>query len=150
MAIVDISQAEADALIAMEKHRVDEREWLFPAAGERMAVPLASADKHEQFMLDVTRSQIKLTKATFQNRARQAIILMRLDLDGAPHRNPDGAEVSCPHLHVYREGFADKWAFPAPPERYANTRDLFFTLELFMRDGNIASPPNIQRGLFSA
>ena len=140
---------EADALIALEKHRVDEREWLFSAPGERMSVPLTSADKREHFMLDVSRSRIKLTKATFQNRARQAIILMRLDLDGGPHRNPDGIEIPCPHLHIYREGFADKWAIPAPPERYSNTRDLFATLDVFMRDCNIVNPPKIQKGLFS-
>jgi len=150
MADIDIPQSEADALIAMEKHRVDDREWLFSAPGERMTVPLASADKREQFMLDITRSQIKLTKVTFQNRARQAIILTRLDLDGAPHRNPDGFEIACPHLHVYREGFADKWAFPAPVERYVNTRDLISTLGVFMRDCNIVDPPKIQKGLFSA
>jgi hypothetical protein len=97
MADIDISQVEADALIAMEKHRIDDREWLFPAPGERLAIPLTSIDKREQFMLDVSRGQIKLTKATFQNRARQAIILMRLDLNGPPHRNPDGVEVPCPH-----------------------------------------------------
>jgi hypothetical protein len=45
-------------------------------------------------MLDVTRAEIKLTKATYQNRARAAIILLRLDLDGPPHRNPDGRENS--------------------------------------------------------
>jgi hypothetical protein len=149
MAEIDISQVEADALIAMEKHRVDDKEWLFAAPGERLAVPLTSADKREQFVLDVTRSQIKLTKATFQDRARQAIILMRLDIDGPPHRNPDGAEIPCPHLHIYREGFGDKWAFPAPLERYVDTSDLFATLEVFMRDCNIVNPPNIRKGLFS-
>ena len=30
-----LTQAEADTLIAMEKHRVDEREWSFPAKGEK-------------------------------------------------------------------------------------------------------------------
>lgn len=93
MADIDVAQAEADALIAMEKHRVDDRVWLFSAPGERLAIPLTSSDKREQFMLDVTRGQIKLTKATYQSRARQAIILMRLDIDGSPHRNPDGVEV---------------------------------------------------------
>ena len=117
MADIDITQAEADALIAIEKHRVDEELYLFSRPGERLAIPLTSADKRENFMLDVARAGIKLTKATFQNRARQAIILMRLDLDGPPHRNPDGAEIACPHLHVYREGYGDKWAVPAPPAR---------------------------------
>lgn len=149
MADIDIPQAEADALIAMEKHRVDDREWLFANPGERLAIPLTSSDKREQFMLDVTRAQIKITKATFQNRARQAIILMRLDLDGPPHRNPDGEEVPCPHLHVYREGYGDRWAIPAPAARYPNTLDLFSTLDAFMIHCNITDPPNIERGLFS-
>jgi hypothetical protein len=149
MADIDITQGEADALIAMEKLRADDQVWLFAAPGERMAIPLVSSDKREHFMLDVTRSRIKLTKATYQDRARQAIILMRLDIDGPPHRNPDGAEIPCPHLHVYREGFADKWAFSAPSERNSNTSDLLSTLEVFMRDCNIVSPPNIQKGLFS-
>ena len=76
MADIDISQAEADSLIAMEKYLVDENDWTFPAAGERIALALTSPDKRENFTLDVTRARIKLTKATFQNRARQAIILM--------------------------------------------------------------------------
>ena len=87
MADVDIPQAEADLLIAMEKHRVDELELLFAAPGEHIAVPLVSADKRENFVLDVTRSQLKLTKATFQNRARQVIILMRLDVGGPPSQS---------------------------------------------------------------
>jgi hypothetical protein len=108
MADIDIPQSEADALIGMEKRFVDDSDWTFPASGQRVALPLTSVDRRENFMLDVTRGQIKLTKATFQNRARQAIILLRLDLEGAPHRNPDGEEIPCPHLHVYREGFGDK------------------------------------------
>ena len=107
MADIDITQAEADALIEMEKRFVEEEDWTFPDAGERIALALTSLDKRENFILDVTRAQIKLTKATYQNRARQAIILMRLDLDGPPHRNPDGSEIPCPHLHTYPEGFGD-------------------------------------------
>jgi hypothetical protein len=149
MADLDITQAEADALIAMEKHRVDDKEWLFSAPGERLAIPLISPDKREQFMLDVSRAQIKLTKATYQNRVRQVIILMRLDLDGSPHRNPDGEEIPCPHLHIYRAGHGDKWAIPAPVDRYTNTLDLFSTFETFMAHCNVTNQPNVQKGLFS-
>ena len=123
MADIEIAQAEADGLISMEKRFVDDGDWTFPAAGQQIALALTSLDKRETFMLDVTRAQIKLTKATYQNRSRQAIILMRLDLDGPPHRNPDGTEIPCPHLHTYREGFGDKWAIPAPADRYSNTAD---------------------------
>lgn len=149
MADVDISQAEADALIAMEKHCVENKSWLFPEPGGRLAIPLVSPDKRENFILDMTRAQIKLTKATYQNRARQAIILMRLDLDGSPHRNPDDQEIPFPHLHIYREGYADKWAIPAPANVYPNVADLFATFEAFMRHCNITQTPQIDRGLFS-
>jgi hypothetical protein len=110
---------------------------------------LTSIDKRENFVLDVTRAQIKLTKATYQNRARAVIILMRLDLDGPPHRNPDGEEIPCPHLHIYREGYGDKWAIPAPLATYTNTQDLFSTFEAFMQQCSITDPPRIQKGLFS-
>ena len=149
MADIDITQAEADALIAMEKQRVDDKVWTFSRPGESRAIPLTSSGKRENFILDINRAQIKLTKATYQNRARQAIILMRLDLDGPPHGNPDGREIPCPHLHVYRAGYGDKWAVPAPPERYTDPLNLFSTLEVFMRDCNIISPPKIERDLFS-
>ena len=149
MADINLTQDEADNLIAMEKRSVDEKDWLFPAPGDRVAIPLTSLDRRENFMLDVTRAQLILTKASYQNRARAAIILMRLDLDGRPHRNPDGEEVPCPHLHIYREGFGDKWAIPAPVARYANTLDLFSTFDAFMQHCNVTDPPRIQKGLFS-
>jgi hypothetical protein len=148
MAEINLTQAEADALIQMEKRRVDDAQWLFPAPGEKLTVPLTSVDKRENFMLDVTRAQIKLTKATYQNRARQAIVLMRLDLDGPTHWNPDDVEVPCPHLHIYREGYGDRWAVPAPVDRYTNTKDLLVTFEAFMAHCNITEPPRIQPGLF--
>lgn len=146
---MDITQAEADALIAMEKIRADEKAWLFATPGQRLAIPLISVDKREHFTLDVSRAQIKLTKATFQTRARQAIVLMRLDLDGPPHRNPDDVEIPCPHLHIYRESYGDKWAEPAPAGRYTNTLDVFATFETFMTHCNITQRPNVQKGLFA-
>src|SRR5258708_39028562 len=149
MADIDIPQAEADALIAMEKQCVENTIWLFPEPGGKLAIPLVSPDKRENFTLDVTRARIKLTKATYQNRARQAIILVRLDLDGPPHRKPDGEEIPCPHLHTYREGFGDKWAIVAPVDRYTNTFDLFQTCEAFLQHCNITGPSKMQRGLFS-
>jgi len=148
MAEIEITQAEADALIAMDKKCIEEGDLTFPMPGERLAVPLVSVDRRENFFLDITRAQIKLTKATYQNRARQAIILLRLDLDGPPHRNPDDEWVPCPHLHTYRQGFGDKWAMRAPVAAYPNPSDLVSTLTAFMRECHIVDPPAIQRGLF--
>jgi hypothetical protein len=47
MADINLPQAEADALIAMEKFRTDTTLWNWPNPGERLAIPLMSADREE-------------------------------------------------------------------------------------------------------
>ena len=118
-----------------------------PLQAATYAYPSRPADKRESFVLDVTRSQIKLTKATYQNRARQTVILMRLDLDGPPHRNPDGQEIACPHVHIYKEGFADKWAVPAPSSIYSNPSDVAASFDAFLMHCNVTLPPIMQMRL---
>lgn len=146
---IALSQSEADALLTMEKHRVDDTTHLFPAVGGSIEIPLISANKREQFLLDITRGRINLRKVTFQNRARTAVILARLDIEGPPHENPDGAEIPCPHLHTYREGFGDKWAIPAPATSFPRTGDLWGSLLDFMQFCQITQQPLIERELFT-
>lgn len=149
MADLSLTQSEAEALIAMAKHRVDNAEWDYPDLGGGISVPLVSADRREQFVLDIRRGRIDLAKGTYQNRGRQVVVLVRLDFGGAPHRNPDGEEVGSPHLHLYRGGYGDKWAVPVPTDRFANLGDPWRTLDDFMQYCNIVDPPVIRRGLFT-
>jgi len=149
MAEIDLTQAEADALIAMEKHRVDDQRHEYPSLGGFITVPLQSADKREHFLLDISRGRIDLLKGKYQDRSRQIVVLVRLDFGGAPHRNPDGQEIPCPHLHVYREGFGDKWAGPVPTDNFPNPANPWRTLDDFMRYCNITQPPIIEKGLFT-
>jgi hypothetical protein len=149
MADMDLTQAEADALIALEKHRVNEERHDFPTAGGVLTLPLHSTDKREQFLLDISRGRIDLLRVKYQNRARQAVVLARIDFGGAPHRNPDDKDVPCPHLHVYKEGYGDKWAVPLSIDRFRKASDLWTTLEDFMLYCNITKPPHIDRGLFT-
>lgn len=148
MAEINLSQSEADALIAMEKIRVDEQSFEYPSFGGRVSVPIISRDKREKFVLDISKGQIALLKGTYQNRARQVVILVRLDFGGPPHRNPDDEEVSSPHLHIFKEGYGDKWAIPLPEDKFPNTSDMWQLLEEFMRFCKITEPPRIERGLF--
>ena len=149
MANINLTQAEADALIAMEKHRVTDERTDFPMGGDSVVLPLQSADRREQFLLDLSRGRINLQKVKMQTRGRQVIVLVRLDLGGAPHRNPDGEEIPVPHLHVYREGYGDKWTMPVPTDQFRAGTDVWMILEDFMRFCNITQPPYIDRGLFT-
>ena len=145
---LDLTQAEADELIAMPKQSTEDSILQFPSEGERLVISLVSNDRTEDFMLDVTRSRIDLAKITYQNRVRVVVVLMRLDLNGAPHRNPDGEQMPCPHIHIYREGYGDKWAFPLPAGKYANLADMTQTLSDFMDECNVMMHPPVQTGLF--
>ncbi len=149
MADPNLTQAEANDLIVLEKQRVDETRWNYPDLGGKITVPLISTDGREEFHLDLHRARINLTKGTYQNRSRQVVVLVRLDFGGAPHRNPDGEEIGSPHLHLYREGFGDKWAFPVPSDRFSDMGNSWQMLQDFMQFCNIVEPPIIRRGLFT-
>src|SRR5580693_6557569 len=120
MAEINLTQEEANILIVMEKRRANHDRSDFPMRGQSLTLPRLSADKREEFLLDLSRARIDLQKVKMQNRGRQVVVLVRLDLGGAPHRNPDDEEILAPHMHLYREGFGDKWAIPLPAHRFRN------------------------------
>jgi len=148
MADIELTQIEADALIALPKVKVDNNTYDYPGTGGSLIVSLTSQDKRESFLLDISRGRIELRKGKYQMRGHQIIVLARLDFGGPPHRNPDGVDIPCPHLHLYREGFGDKWAVPVPADRFPNLGDLWQTLVDFMGYCNVVDPPDIQRGLY--
>jgi len=145
---LDLTQSEADALIAMDKTRMDDAEYEYPTAGQKISVQLVSLDKRESFMLDITRGRIDFRKGTYQNRAKVVIPLVRLDFGGPPHTNPDGEVVLAPHIHRYREGFGDKWASALPADKFPNSDDPWQMLQSFYAFCTIIEPPNVQKGLF--
>jgi hypothetical protein len=63
MADMNLTQAEAVALIAMEKYCIDDDRIDFPLGGRAISVQLQSADKREQFVLDLSRGRIDLLRS---------------------------------------------------------------------------------------
>ncbi|WP_416054597.1 DUF6978 family protein [Glaesserella parasuis] len=143
-----MTQQEADALLTLGKYDFSDGEYKFPYMCGSLRLSLHSMDKKETFNLDVTRGYIALEKITFQTRARKAIVLVRLDIEGPPHRNPDGEEIICPHIHLYREGYGDKWAYPLPDELKSVLDRPYELLDKFMDYCHIIGKPMIQRELF--
>ena len=62
MAEINLTQSEADALIAIEKHRLNDDRWNYPSLGGAISIPLTSADKRENFFLDISKGRIDLLK----------------------------------------------------------------------------------------
>lgn len=155
-----ITQTEADYFFQLEKIPESNEPLSFPVSGIKIVIPFTSLDKREMFLFDIHRSSIKLTKATYQNRARKTFIIRRLDLDGPPHQNPEtenvplpflepynGKDIECPHLHIYVEGFSSRWAVPANLFMDINGNDIYDSLIDFFVYCSVKKIPLIEKGL---
>ncbi len=155
-----ITQHDADFFFAMEKFPEEEKEYEFPASGQKLTIAFTSSDKRESFLFDIYRGSIRITKVTYQNRVRKAYILRRLDVDGPMHVNPEvetvpfpylepynGKEIPTPHLHLYVEGFGEKWAIPAGDILEMQNKDIFELMKHFFSYCNVKQLPNIKKTL---
>ena len=142
-----LTQSEADALIAVPKRMLEQGLIELPSRGQRKCYPAKSVDGRSDFLFDVRVSGVRVTNRTCQERAHVSEVLLRLDMDGPPHDNPDGQEIVGPHLHVYREGFAARWAYPVPAEILRYGHLLPDILHGFLEYCNVVDIPSIQGGL---
>jgi hypothetical protein len=150
-----ITQQDADYFFEMEKFPEEEKEHQFPTSGQKLTIAFTSSDKRENFLFDIYRGSIRITKITYQSRVRKAYILRRLDLDGQMHVNPEVETVpfsflepySNSPLHIYVEGFGEKWAIPANNILETQDKDIFEMMEQFFSYCNVKQLPNIKKTL---
>jgi len=72
---------------------------------------IISMDSEHTFLLDFYRGSFNINRFTINTRFKKNIILIRFDSQGK-HINPDKTFFDGPHLHVYKEGYNDKFAYP--------------------------------------
>ncbi len=143
MAEINLTQAEADALLKMNKVSIDNTKHKLPHLGDKISVPLTSLDKKETFLLDIIKGKIDLLKQTYQTRSHTTIVLARFDT-GPPHCNPPGLggeKVGVPHLHLYKEGYGHKFATDKLDNIFSDLNDPQKVLHDFMKYCNIIQPP---------
>ena len=121
----ELTQEEADRLLELPKHLTDAGMVSLPEAGQGVRFGLTSEDRREKFFLDLYRGRLNLAKRTHHTRARRTVPLARLCVGVPRHRNPGGLEVGANHLHLFRPGFMDKWAFEPPVNKFTDLTDPF-------------------------
>lgn len=142
-----LTQAEANALLQLIKTLLTAGPIHFPPSGKHLTLDAVSIAGNEKFQIDINRrGALKVTKCTYQTRFASSTILLRVDVDGPDHRNPDGEVLPCPHIHIYREGYADTWAYPLHGHITTDPNDLARVLIDFLRYNNINSIPPIHYG----
>ena len=127
-----LNQQEIDYLLQVLKDIVDTQPLTFPSASESRQYQVVSEDGRNKFIIDAEKKgHINMSKCSFQERY-SVNILLRLDLSGRPHTNPDGEELSCPHLHIMKENYGTSWAYPVPEGIFTDTSDLLLSFINFL------------------
>ncbi|WP_175616076.1 DUF6978 family protein [Piscibacillus halophilus] len=133
--------------MVMEKNKA----IYIPNKGEQRQIQLKS-NKHV-FIVDLNRKGHKKARVTYQLResSRKDFALLRLDLIGRDHPNPEGdfpyagEIIPCPHLHVADPNYGSSIAYPLNT-KYAKMflnddiiKDLAAVLESFLERCNVGN-----------
>lgn len=147
-----LTQDEINELLSILKEVKYEKEnFRFPERNESAMLEAYSEYMKKKFLIDIRTGTPRSDprKVTYQERYIKDTILIRLDLYGPPHTNPDGATLSGNHLHIIKEGFDDRYAIEVPKE-FINIDDKIDTLINFLEYCKIKNPvfTNIERSMF--
>ena len=140
-----MTQADADRLLALDK-RFDEPDPLEMAPG-KWTRNLTAVDLRERFLFDYFRGRIIFAKYRYQMRHGATEILVRY-CSQRKHTNPPNphhtGRFDGPHVHLYREGYDDKIAFPVSEVGIDDTSDATRVLTLILRFCHVVTIPPIQ------
>lgn len=145
---MSITQTEFDFLINQEKSFDD---LLSPIklgpSPIQWSRQINAIKNNEFFLLDFYRGSFELSKYTINSRYRQIIVLLRYD-NGGRHTNPDGQLFEGPHVHLYREGFNGKFAFPVSEIGVVNSDSMETVFTKIMHFSNVKKFPTIEVTMF--
>lgn len=145
----NLTDKEFKYLLSLEKELIDIGELDF-SAWRRWVRELKSITTKDIFLVDYNRLNIEIKKITLQNRYRQSTVLIRYD-HWWTHRNPDGTDwklLEWPHVHIYKEWFDDKWAFPLSILDLTWEEVIEDILEKILEYINVKNIPTIKRSFF--
>lgn len=139
----ELTQSEFDYLMGQAKRFEDESTILLGPAPLQWSKKIQSISTKDTFLLDFYRGTFRLEKYTYNHRFNQTTVLMRFDSYGE-HTNPDGERISGYHVHIYKEGFGDKFAYPASNFGIGSTDTIEVILHKMLLYCNIRRIPPIE------
>ena len=137
-------QDDFDILMGSSKYFNDNSAIIIPDNGGKINRYIYSENSKDQFVLNIERGRIDLRKVKYQTRDKSTnTVLLRIDTKGPRHLNPDGNFVECPHMHIYRENYGDKWALPLDSSIFSDSDNLGNLLRDFLIYFNVQDIPTI-------
>ncbi len=150
-----MTKEKAQELIQVMKQLLRTGVYKLPKIGTMDKLPLQSMQSsRDRFAVYINRKgQIDPQKYTLLLHFSEENLL-RIDVHGTDHHNPDGTVVPCPHIHmrIKDEGRWDNYAYDLPAI-FGNAEDCAVTLRDFLQYCNTNNISEIticeQKGLFS-
>lgn len=134
--MADLTLAEAQGLIQVLKRILQEGKLALPKSGSIAKFELCSVfSEKDRFTVIANRSsKIRKNKYTLMLRYGKDKRLLRIDVGGPDHVNPDGTVVPCPHIHFQTKdsGKWDAWAAEIPAV-FGNVEDRVETFRTFLQ-----------------
>ncbi|MGX4600293.1 DUF6978 family protein [Faecalimicrobium sp. JNUCC 81] len=139
-----LTQDDFTQLMQHFKTFEDNSPIVLPDDGGKIARNLHSKNSNDQFILNIERGRIDLKKVKYQTRDKATnTVLLRIDTKGPRHLNPDGEFIECPHIHIYKENYGDKWAIPLDATIFSDFCNLSNLLRDFLIYFNVQDIPTI-------
>ena len=130
-----MTKETAQELIQVFKTIIKTGTYYLPPVGSSNAIELKSVQStKDKFIVYVNRtSKIVKNKYTLYLHYPEEGLL-RMDVNGPDHINPDGKKIPCPHIHMRMDdsGKWDAYAFDLPAI-FGDTDDCISTLQSFLQ-----------------
>lgn len=151
---MELSQQEANTLIAIEKYLTTPNKGKLPLPGKKHMFPIHDRNK-EKYKAEMFRGAKNPNKSSYTLIYSNKVVLIRVDLNyNSPHINPNDHTIlpaNTPHIHIYDEEHYDGIAYPLPSE-FSHTDDIVQTLYDFLSYSNVINLNQlricVQGGLF--
>lgn len=142
-----MTRAEAQGLIQVLKKILQQGRLTLPQSGSQARFELCSvfSDKDRFTVVANRSSRIRKDRYTLILLYGKDKGILRIDIGGPNHTNPDGTVVPCPHIHIQKKdsGKWDAWAMDIPAV-FGNVEDRIETFKVFLQYCNVNNIASIE------
>ena len=142
-----MTQTEAQSLIQVLKKLLQHGSIILPQIGNQTTLELRSvfSDKDRFTVIFNRKGKIRNDKYTLLLRCGKDKGLIRIDVGGSVHTNPDGTIIPCPHIHLQQKntGAWDAWATDIPAV-FGDVTDRLETFRAFLQYCNVNDLASIE------
>lgn len=145
---MELTNEEYSRVMSLKK--CFDKNIILPQENESKDFGLHSRETGEEFLLSAERKNIvkfSIYRSKF-NHCYSKIPIVRLEIGGRPHINPDGTFIGRDHIHIFKEGYDLSWAYELSEENYIKHFHNYNDYNLLFEDicvyCNIVIPNNLQ------